>query len=359
MTGIRGTYGAERTHEDGNESGQGDGHGDGSGELNGEREVGGVERVFAALPPARGRGFARTWWGTRWLKALEDTALDSQQLRLGRRFARQGAVGAVSVRPGRITAVVRGRDGAPQRADVLLREFTGAEWERLLEVAGREAGHVAALLDRELPPRLVEDAESAGVELLPGIGDLDATCDCGAWDHCLHAAALCYQTARLLDEDPFVLLLLRGRTEELFLDALGLRGGGPRNGTAAATPLPGAEDARPTEASTARTPAEEAADPGAGKGASTPRRTASVRADEVFATRPLRPPLPEVTGAPSEPVPEPGAPLSLNGGAQSSPTELDLAALEFLVADTARRAHRMLQRASSPSYAGTEPRPRS
>ncbi|OEV06914.1 SWF or SNF family helicase, partial [Streptomyces nanshensis] len=180
--------------------------------------------MFAALPPARGRAFARTWWGVRWLKALEDTALETEQLRRGRRLARQGTVGAVSVRPGRITAVVHGSDGAPQRADVLLREFTGTEWERLQVVVGREAGHVAALLDRDMPPRLVEDAESAGVELLPGIGDLEATCDCGAWDLCPHTAALCYQTARLLDEDPFALLLLRGRTEGRFLAGLGMRG---------------------------------------------------------------------------------------------------------------------------------------
>ena len=30
----------------------------------------GMERTFAALPPARGKGFARSWWGQAWLKAL-------------------------------------------------------------------------------------------------------------------------------------------------------------------------------------------------------------------------------------------------------------------------------------------------
>ena len=45
------------------------------------------ERTFAALPPARGRGFAQTWWGQGWLKALEDTALDGEQLKRGRRQA--------------------------------------------------------------------------------------------------------------------------------------------------------------------------------------------------------------------------------------------------------------------------------
>lgn len=179
-----------------------------------------TERTFAALPPARGQGFAQTWWGRAWLRALEDAALDSGQVKTGRRIARAGAVGAVSVRPGRITAVVQDRDRTAHRADVLLAELSVEQWDRLLEMAVERAAHVAALLDREMPPHLVEDAASAGIELLPGPGDLEPECDCGAWDHCGHTAALCYQVARLLDQDPFVLLLMRGRGEHALLGEL-------------------------------------------------------------------------------------------------------------------------------------------
>ncbi len=173
----------------------------------------GRERVFAPLPPAHGRSFARTWWGRTWLKALEDTALDGAQLKLGRAFARRGAVGAVAVRPGRITALVLGTDRTPCRADVLLRRLTADEWDRLLDVVVAQSGHIAALLDRDMPPRLVEDAADAGLDLLPGIGDLEPECACGGWDHCAHTAALSYQTARLLDEDPLALLLMRAGGE--------------------------------------------------------------------------------------------------------------------------------------------------
>lgn len=182
-----------------------------------------IERTFEALPPAQGRAFARTWWGRAWLKALEDTALDSVQLKAGRRLARAGAVGAVSVRPGRITAVVQDRDRTSHRADVLLPELSEEQWGRFLDIAVERAGHVAALLDREMPPHLVEDGAVAGVELLPGVGELEPECDCGSWDHCGHTAALCYQLARLLDEDPFVLLLIRGRGEGALLDDLQAR----------------------------------------------------------------------------------------------------------------------------------------
>ncbi|HEV7629125.1 MAG TPA: SWF or SNF family helicase, partial [Streptomyces sp.] len=275
------------------------------------------ERIFAALPPARGRAFTQTWWGARWLKALEDTALDGGQLRHGRRFAREGAVGAVSVRPGRITAVVRGRDGTPYRADVLLRELTGAEWDRLLEVTVRESGHIAALLDRHMPPRLVEDAESVGVELLPGIGDLEPTCDCDAWDHCPHTAALCYQMARLLDQDPFVLLLLRGRPERQLLDELGLRSAS-RSAETTATGDERVEEAEP----------------------------AGVPADEAFALATVLPPLP----AAPVPVAVPGPAPSLEGGSPPA-AGLDAGALEFLVRDAAARAAQMLRDAVAPAHA--------
>ncbi|MFI6694022.1 SWF or SNF family helicase [Streptomyces sp. NPDC050433] len=294
----------------GADSGSNGGSGGVSGVSSGGRGTEGNERTFAALPPARGRAFAQTWWGQAWLKALEDTALDLGQLKKGRKQARDGAVGAVSVRPGRITAVVRDRDGTAQRSDVLLQQLSTEEWDRFLDMAVERAGHIAALLDRDMPPHLVEDAASAGVELLPGIGDLEPECACDAWDLCPHTAALCYQVARLLDEDPFVLLLMRGRGERRLLDELQVRS---------------ARAAR-----TDRSPADE---------------PAGIRADEAFAARDILPPLP-----PPPPVPEePGLPPSLDTEAEPPPG-IDADALEFLAADTAGRALRLLADALSAGH---------
>ncbi|MGP3977629.1 SWIM zinc finger family protein [Streptomyces sp. 8N114] len=302
---------------------------DGSGTTEGSGTADGAgdrERVFAPLPPAHGRGFARTWWGQTWLKALEDTALDGKQLRLGRSFARQGAVGAVSVRPGRITAVVLGSDRTPCRADVLLRELDEDEWDRLLEVIVEQSGHIAALLDRDMPPRLVEDAADVGLELLPGIGDLDPECACGAWDHCSHTAALSYQTARLLDEDPFALLLMRGRGESELLTALQ-----ERSAARAAGRTP---DFGPAAADREEEPE-------------------GVDAAEAFALGMLLPPLPE----PPSPVRETGQIVALEGGASGAPG-LDVDALSFLASNAAATARRMLTAAVSPGHGARRlPRP--
>ncbi|CAM5551411.1 SWIM zinc finger family protein [Streptomyces avidinii] len=272
------------------------------------------EKTFPALPPAPGgRGFARTWWGHAWLRALEDSALDGTQVKQGRRYARSGAVGAVSVRPGGLTAVVRDPDGTAHRTDVLVQEFTEAQWDRLLGLAAAEAGYIAALLDREVPPELAEDAAAAGVELLPGIGDLDPRCDCGEWDHCPHTAALCYQVARLLDQDPFVLLLLRGRGERELVDEL--------------------EERSTAEAQAPQSPADE-----------------GIPAAEAFAAGGVRPALPPLPGLPAVP----GQPPTLDTEGEPEP-DLDVDAVEFLAQAAATEAHRRLAEALAPGHADRAP----
>ncbi|MFE7765524.1 SWF or SNF family helicase [Streptomyces sp. NPDC057438] len=273
------------------------------------------ERTFTLPAPAPGRALARTWWGRAWSKALEDAALDGAQVKAGRRLTRAGAVGAVSVRPGRVTAVVRDLDGTAHRADVLLQELSGDQWDRFVGMAVERAGHVAALLDREMPPHLVEDAATAGVELLPGLGDLEAECACGAWDHCGHTAALCYQVARLLDRDPFVLLLMRGRAERTLLDELRVRGASPvADGQVTGEDLRGGLRDGPDAA-------------------------------EAFAAGAILPPLPE---PPALPV-GPGLPASLDTEVPPA-AGVDPAALEFLAAQTAREAHRLLAEALRPGH---------
>ncbi|GHE02861.1 hypothetical protein GCM10010339_27710 [Streptomyces alanosinicus] len=85
----------------------------------------------------------------------------------------------MTVRPGRVTAVVRDRRGAAHRADVLVSELSEEEWGRLLDVAVGQAGYLTALLHGELPPHLIEDAAVGGIELLPGLGDQEPEYDCG------------------------------------------------------------------------------------------------------------------------------------------------------------------------------------
>ncbi|MGV9287307.1 SWIM zinc finger family protein [Streptomyces sp. NPDC003719] len=266
---------------------------------------GDLRRTFPALPPrtAPDGGFAETWWGNAWVTALEEGALDPQRLVRGRGYAEQGHVDAITVTPGLVLAYVQGSRPRPYRVQVRLRTLGDADWERFLDAAAERPGHIAALLDRELPHSLAD----CGVPLLPGPGDLAPRCSCPDSGHpCKHAAALCYQTARLLDADPFVLLLLRGRGERELLDAL------------------------------SRLSAARAARAAQDKG---PAPLPGVRATEALAARPL-PPLPAPLPAPPHPEQPPAYPAAPGGP--------DPFALDQLATDAAARAHVLLTTGRDP-----------
>lgn len=195
---------------------------------------GGEVLGFPAFPKGLRRipRFARSWWGRAWLTAMEETALDSIQLRKGRRYAYGGHVGSITVSPGRLAATVYDDAGATYRTVVEVERLTDRQWERLLGAITAKAGHLAALLDGDVPHELVDAAQDVDVRLLPGLGDLQPHCSCPDWEFpCRHAAALSYQSAWLIDADPFVLLLLRGRGAAELLGDLRRQPPAPERGT--------------------------------------------------------------------------------------------------------------------------------
>jgi hypothetical protein len=114
-----------------------------------------------------------------------------------------------------------------------VRRFADEEWDRVLEAIAARLGHAAALLDGELPPEIADDAAGAGLDLLPGGGEVGPRCDCpDDADPCKHSAAACYLIADALDTDPFALFLLRGRTRDQVLAGIRARrrGAGPADG---------------------------------------------------------------------------------------------------------------------------------
>ncbi|MDQ2725677.1 MAG: SWIM zinc finger family protein, partial [Actinomycetota bacterium] len=171
------------------------------------------------------RTFGTSWWGRAWIDALEVRArLDPNRLPRGRTYARRGTVGELRLAAGEITADVQGSRSRPYQVRIRVRVFDDAEWDRVLDTLAAEIGHLAALLDGELPPRVADDARALGLDLLPGPGDLQPRCSCPDWaDPCKHAAAVCYLVADALDDDPFGLLTLRGRDRGEILTALRAR----------------------------------------------------------------------------------------------------------------------------------------
>lgn len=158
------------------------------------------------------RDFGVTWWGQAWVSALENagSGYDSRLPR-GRTYARKGAVLDLEVLPGHISARVVGTTGELYRVDIAVRKLAPDEWEQVADAVAGRAAHLAALLDGELHPGVVDDAEAVEVRLLPSAADLRPDCSCPDWaEPCKHAAAVCYVVAAELDRDPFTLFLARG-----------------------------------------------------------------------------------------------------------------------------------------------------
>ena len=176
--------------------------------------------VHPRTPGRRGAARAARWWAKAWVRAVEEASYSSADLALARTISRSGRIGQISVRPGQFVAAVEDEHGLWAVLGTVPELDRGAR-DALVETVGAEAGRVAALLSGDLPHTLVEHAEEAGVELLPYGAELESTCTCDAWtDPCPHALAVMYQLAWLIDDDPFVLLHLRGLARDDLLARL-------------------------------------------------------------------------------------------------------------------------------------------
>ncbi len=177
--------------------------------------------VRPQVPRSRGAAArSTTWWGRAWVRAFEEIALDAGDLATARALARSGRLGAVVVIAGMASVVVDARHDSALMAQVRVGRLDERAWETFVGEVSRETGHLAALESGSLPAVLVEAADDAGAEVLPGPADLETACECDAWAQpCMHALALLYQLAWHIDADPYVLLLLRGWTRERLLEA--------------------------------------------------------------------------------------------------------------------------------------------
>ncbi len=247
------------------------------------------------------RDFGTTWWGQAWLDALEGIAGGSGgRLARGRRWAKANRGADLHIEPGGVNAWVQADRDEPHEVHVGIRAFRDDEWDTVLDAIAAKAAHAAALLDGELDPAVVRDAEAVEVDLLPRPRDLRTVCTCADdVEPCEHAAAACYLLADALDADPFVLLLLRGRRRDEVLDQVRRRRGG----------LPAIDEA------------EEAAPPA----------PEGIDAAEAWSRQLLPLPLvPLVAHAPSRPAAWPSDP--------PAHAPFDGSGLRALVADAARRA---------------------
>lgn len=167
--------------------------------------------------------FSRTWWGKRFIEALEEFT-DSARLGRGRSYASGGKILESKVITNKITATVKGSINPyfgvykePRyNTTIEITPISAANWSKVIKHLSSKASFVAKLLMNEVPDN-IEDAFSAlGLHLLPhSKKDFKTSCSCPDYANpCKHIAGVYYLVASQLDQDPFILFELRGLSKD-------------------------------------------------------------------------------------------------------------------------------------------------
>ena len=121
-----------------------------------------------------------------------------------------------------VTASVQGSRKAPYKVSIALPAFSELVWAKVEVTLAEQAIHSARLLAGEMPQDLEEVFLSAGAPLFPARAkDLTMHCSCPDWEvPCKHLAATFYLLAESFDDDPFAILLWRGRSRTALLNRL-------------------------------------------------------------------------------------------------------------------------------------------
>jgi len=161
----------------------------------------------------------RTWWGKRYIEALEGF-IDSGRLQRGKGYASDKRILQWSMEGNRVTATIRGNinpyfevyEEPHYKTFIELQAISASDWQKVILQLGSQAAFVSRLLLNEVPDTIEDPFEELGLSLLPrSIKDMKTKCSCPDYANpCKHIAGLDYFLASQLDQDPFLLFELRG-----------------------------------------------------------------------------------------------------------------------------------------------------
>lgn len=163
--------------------------------------------------------FSRTWWGKRFIEALERFT-DSARLGRGRSYASNGKILEYEIAKNKITATVKGSINPyfgvykePRyKTTIEITPIAKTSWSKAIKYISSKASFVSKLLMNEVPDNIDDAFANLGLHLLPySQKDFTTKCSCPDWANpCKHIAGVYYLVASQLDNDPFVLFELRG-----------------------------------------------------------------------------------------------------------------------------------------------------
>ena len=163
--------------------------------------------------------FSRTWWGQRFIEALEKLT-DPGRLGRGRSYARGGKVASFKIKDGLVSAKVRGSinpyfgvyEEPLYTTEIEFQPISAANWSAAIAYIASKASLISRLMLNEMPDNIEDAFQKLDLNLLPkNKADFKTKCSCPDWSNpCKHIAGVHYLLAAELDTDPFLLFELRG-----------------------------------------------------------------------------------------------------------------------------------------------------
>ena len=143
-------------------------------------------------------------------------------LEQGQCYARQGHVFGIAVIKNRITAVVQGTHAKPYHVQIRIKTFPSEIWDTIIVALAQHAALATAVIDGGLPVEVEKLFQNAGVSLLPqSPKEFAAECSCSnVANPCKHIAAVFCILAQEFIKDPFVVFMLRGKSQDSLLTDL-------------------------------------------------------------------------------------------------------------------------------------------
>lgn len=158
------------------------------------------------------------WPAGPWLARMLRDVDDATRVE-GMEFARKGQTAHLDVEPGRIVGEVQDIDPRPHRIRIEFSPIGRDDWKKVVDSMAKEARYAAKLVSGDVSPEIAEPFAAAGIALLPDEETIAIQCGCGRTG-CRHLATVAYLMAERMEQDPLLVLTLRGLYGPRFLERL-------------------------------------------------------------------------------------------------------------------------------------------
>jgi uncharacterized Zn finger protein len=139
---------------------------------------------------------------------------------LAREYGRLGQATQLEIDSGVVTANVQCEPARPFQVRIEFPTLNEIAWGRVLQRTAAEAIYAAKLLAGEFPSIVEEPFKEAGHPLFPNITEVRSTCTCPKETICQHQVVVALLLLERLQENPELVVALRGRTAERFRNDL-------------------------------------------------------------------------------------------------------------------------------------------